>query len=84
MMEISLMPRNAQSLHSAFCSRNFLSAILEDSSNDGFHSSSHRARVDCVPLRLILIDTFCQAYGEASLRKIDVRRFLRYGVVYLT
>lgn len=82
-MEKPLEPRNVQCLHNAFGSRNFLSAIIKDSSNDGLHSSGHRARVDRVVLGLILKDTFCKACGEALLRKIGVGRFFRYDVANL-
>lgn len=83
-MEKSLRPRDAQCLHNAFNSRNIFTAIIEDSSNDGLHGRSHRPGVDCVPLGWIVIDTFCQACGEAPLRKIGVGRLLRHDVVYLT
>ena len=82
-MEKSLGPRNVQCLHNTVGSRNVLSTIIEDSSNDGLHSIGHRARVDRVALGLILKDTFCKACGEALLHKIGVGRSFRYDVANL-
>lgn len=82
-MEKSLRPRDAQCLHNAFNSRNIFTTIIEDSSNDGLHGRSHRPGVDRVSLGSIIIDTFCQAYGEALLCKIGVGRFFRHDGVYL-
>lgn len=83
-MEKLLRPRDAQYLHNAFNSRNPFTAVIEDGSNDGLHSRSHRPGEYCVPLGSIVIDTFCQTRAEASLRKIGVGRLLRYDVAYLT
>ena len=84
MMEKSLRPGAAQCLHTAFDSRNIFTTIIEDSSNNGLHGRIHRPGVDRVPLGSIIIDTFCQAYGEALLRKIGVGCLFRHDGVYPT
>lgn len=81
--ERSCGPRNIQCLHNTFGSRNVVSTIIEDSSNDGLHSIGHRARVDRVALGSVLKDTFCKAFGEALLREIRIGRSFGYNVANL-